>query len=173
MPQPKSPKWSKTTYQSCADLINSQQSFMLSTLGDSHTPHASYAPFIQHQGAFYIFVSALAEHTQNLLNNPQASLLILEPESAAETIFARQRIQFQAKACLISREDKDWQTSLKSFEEKFGEIILTLKDLPDFHLFQLRPVSGLYVKGFGQAYPLIASQLNSLFSLINQPVDQV
>lgn len=173
MPQLKSSKWSKTTYQQCAALIHSQQSLLLSTLSDSNTPHASYAPFILHQGTFYIFVSALAEHTQNLLNYPQASVLIVEPEENAETIFARQRIQLQVKSHRILREEKHWQSTLDVFDSKFGEIIQTLQALPDFHLFQLFPMSGLYVKGFGQAYPLESEQIKELFSFKNQGVDLI
>ncbi|MDG4813249.1 pyridoxamine 5'-phosphate oxidase family protein [Hydrogenovibrio sp. 3SP14C1] len=171
MPQPKFPKWSKTTYQSCAALIQSQQSLLLSTLGELQTPNASYAPFIQYQEAFYIFVSGLAEHTQNLLNHPQASLLIMEGEKEAGNIFARQRIQLQVNAFFISREDAHWESRLEAFESKFGDLILTLKALPDFHLFQLSPISGRYIKGFGQAYPLASNELKTLFSLVNQSVN--
>lgn len=171
MPQHKYPSWSNTAYQQCAALIRSQQSLLLSTLGDSNTPHASYAPFILYHGVFYIFISALAEHTQNLLNHPQASVLILEPEQEAETIFARQRIQLQVNSSLIAREEKLWKSTLGVFESRFGEIIQTLQALPDFHLFRLDPLSGLYVKGFGQAYPLKPKQIKELFSLINQRVD--
>lgn len=173
MPQLKSPKWSTSTYEQCAELIHSQQSLLLSTLDDSNTPHASYAPFILYQEVFYIFISALAEHTQNLLNHPQASVLILEPEEHTETIFARQRIQLQVKADLIAQEEMHWQSTLDVFESKFGEIIQTLQALPDFHLFQLCPLSGLYVKGFGQAYPLESEQIKELFSFKNQSVDFV
>ncbi|RUM91847.1 MAG: HugZ family protein [Thiomicrospira sp.] len=173
MPQLKSSNWSTSTYQQCARLIHSQQSLLLSTLSDPKTPHASYAPFILSQETLYIFVSALAQHTSNLLNHPQASVLIMEPEEKAETIFARQRIQLQMKSHPISREEALWQSTLDTFESHFGEIIQTLRSLPDFHLFQLHPISGLYVKGFGQAYPLDHEQIKKVFSFKNQSVDSI
>ena len=64
------------------DLIASQQTLLLSTASANGIPDISYAPFVRDQeGLFYIYVSHMACHTANLLNNPLASILFIRPES--------------------------------------------------------------------------------------------
>jgi heme iron utilization protein len=58
------------------ELMESEQTLLLSTASTKGVPDISYAPFVRdNAGIFYIYVSELAGHTVNLLNNPLASLL--------------------------------------------------------------------------------------------------
>ena len=77
------------------ELLATQQTLLLSTASANCVPDLSYAPFVRDQaGCFYIFVSELAGHTANLLNNPQASVMFIRQESETRNLFARERAVF-------------------------------------------------------------------------------
>ncbi|MGZ5620100.1 MAG: HugZ family pyridoxamine 5'-phosphate oxidase [Methylobacter sp.] len=141
--------------KSLQDLLVSQQTLLLSTASESSAPDISVAPFVRDQaGCFYIFISDLATHTANLLNNPQASIMFIRPESESNNLFARERAVFNCKSKEIGRNEQLYTTQLQAFEDKFGGVVSVLKTLTDFHLFALCPESGRYVMGFGQAYAI-------------------
>jgi hypothetical protein len=52
----------------------------------------------------------------------------------------------------IPRANPDHEEILAYFTQSFGRFVNTLRGLPDFQLFRLTPRSGLYVRGFGQAF---------------------
>ena len=90
--------------KSYQELIASQQTLLLSTASTNGVPDISYAPFVRDQaGAFYIYVSEMACHTVNLLNNPQASLLFIQAESEARNLFARERAVLNCSVKAINR----------------------------------------------------------------------
>ncbi len=137
----------------CHRLIASQQTLLLSTATANGAPDISYAPFVQDQaGCFYVFVSELASHTANLLQNPQASVMFIRPESESHNLFARERAVFGCKAKEIPHDDEIYAVHLQALSTKFGEVVNLLRSLSDFHLFALRPENGRYVIGFGRAY---------------------
>ena len=141
--------------RACHELIASQQTLILSTASANCVPDISYAPFVRdHAGVFYIYVSELASHTANLLNNPQASLIFLRPESESPNLFARERAVFSCHVKEIARDDDCYTTRLNALQDKFGEVVSLLRSLPDFHLFALNPESGRYVAGFGRAFTI-------------------
>lgn len=125
-------------------------------------PEASYAPYVELDGNYYIFISELALHTQNLLENRNCSLLFIADEDKTNNLFARKRVSLQCRAELIQKNSSHYQAALSLFHERFGKFMQLLQNLPDFHLFCLTPQSGNYVAGFGQAYTLSGSDLNQL-----------
>jgi putative heme iron utilization protein len=137
------------------ELIASQQTLLLSTASVTGVPDISYAPFVRDQaGFFYIFVSEMAGHTANLLNNPQASLLFIRPESECLNLFARERAVLNCSVKEIRRENEIFINRLQALQDKFGEVVNVLRSLSDFHLFALRPESGRFVIGFGRAFTI-------------------
>lgn len=135
----------------CDALIVQQQSLLMATLSSAGEADISYAPYLRHDGVFYIFISQLAQHTQNLLAHPQASLLFIEPEAQAQNPFARQRLTFRCSARVIAKDQADYALRLTEMTEKFGATVELLRGLPDFHLIALTPQDGLFVAGFGKA----------------------
>jgi putative heme iron utilization protein len=133
----------------------------MATISDQHTADASYAPCIlDDQSRTCIFISLLAKHTQNLINQPQASLLWIEDEQQATNIFARKRLTLDCSATTVARGDTaEWETLLNQFEQCHGETITLLKTLQDFQLFRFEAHQGLYVRGFGEAYPVSGNSL--------------
>ena len=135
------------------ELIASQQTLLLSTASVAGVPDISYAPFVRdHAGLFYIFVSEMAGHTANLLNNPQASILFIRPESECRNLFARERAVLSCSVKEILRDDEIFIDLLQALQDKFGEVVNVLRSLSDFHLFALHPESGRFVIGFGRAF---------------------
>lgn len=136
-------------------LIDTQQTLLLSTCSAECQPEISYAPFVRdEQGRFNIFISELAKHTQNLLQNPKASILFIEPESGCRNLFARERVIFNCGARTIATDDPFYHRRLQALEDKFGNVVALLRTLPDFHLIELIPETGHYVAGFSKAYAI-------------------
>ena len=139
------------------------QSLMLSTIAVDGQPHASYAPFIMDgDRTFYIFVSGLSTHTQNLKTTAKAGLLLIEDEAQASQIFARQRLMYDCTVELIERHNPQWTTWVDHFANRFGNLITMLRQLPDFQMFRLTPQTGRFVVGFGAAYEVDPSNLDRL-----------
>ena len=135
-------------------------SAVLGTVDSEGTPLASHAPFVTDEaGSFYVFVSGLSQHTRQMLENPRVSLLLLEDERQTDQPFARRRLTYACRATPVPRDLPLWEETLERFASRFGDIIDTLRSLADFQLFQLTPVSGSYVRGFGQAYRLEGADL--------------
>jgi len=139
------------------------QSLMLSTVTPAGQPQASYTPFVTDRDrAFYIFVSGLSSHTQNLQTTCKAGILLIEDEADTPQIFARRRLMYDCTAKLIERHDPHWGNLADQFKQRFGNLIDMLRQLPDFQIFQLVPQSGRFVVGFGAAYDVDASNLERL-----------
>ena len=137
------------------ELIASQQTLLLSTASLAGVPDISYAPFVRgHAGLFYIFVSEMAVHTTNLIDNPQASILFIRPESECCNLFARERALLSCSVKEIRRDDEIFIDRLQALQDKFGEVVNVLRSLSDFHLFALRPESVRFVIGFGRAFTI-------------------
>jgi len=141
-------------------LLLKQQSLFLSTLDSKGQPFASYAPYAIcfESNTLYVLLSDLSQHSQHLLAQPQAAILVAEDESSTKQIYARERAYYQVTAELINAEPTK-QKIIQTLKERHGNVIDLLQQLPDFHLFQLTPLNGRYVKGFGKAYNITAGQL--------------
>jgi len=156
-----------TNQQQCQNFWQARRSLILSTVNLEGRLETSITPFIiDDNGHLYIFISELAQHTQNilyLLSESSIELgssqlpscisgLLVADESETEQAFARERLTLQLLPSEIFRESPHFSVQLSRFEAVFGEVISLLASLPDFHLIQLKVIKGGYVKGFGQAF---------------------
>lgn len=135
------------------EFLGSIDALMMATVDDDGMPEASYAPYIEHDDCFYVFVSTLAAHTGNLQGAGKASVLFMEPgpDGHAHT---RKRLSCRCNATRIARDEALFDDVLQRMEARFGKLIATLRGLGDFQLFQLTPQSGNFVASFGQAFEL-------------------
>lgn len=137
----------------CQKLIDSHQTLSLSTLSSEGKPEISYSPYLRSKdGTFYIFVSELAHHTPNLQANPVCSILFAAPEAQTKNMYARERVFFHCQAKEIAKGADHYEHWLDRIQEKFGKTVEVLRNLPDFHLFALKPTGGQYTVGFGKAF---------------------
>ncbi|MEM7561637.1 MAG: pyridoxamine 5'-phosphate oxidase family protein [Pseudomonadota bacterium] len=142
-------------------LRNSVAAAQLATISPQSTPFASHAPIVWKDGSFYLFLSELSEHTQHLLQNPAIGLVLLQTEPAGNH-FASQRITFQGRAEIVARDSERFATIIEAFHQKFGQVMLVIEPLTDFHLFQLNLDAGRYIRGFGQAYLIEGENFDQL-----------
>jgi len=134
-------------------FIKDFQSLSLGTLDEKGLPFSSYAPFVHVNHKFYIFISNVAKHAQNLQRTPKASLFFIEDESKTEQIFARKRISLQCSSTMISRDDAKFNEVMDVFKSKFSvEMVVMLMGMQDFNLYELSTDYGEATFGFGEAY---------------------
>lgn len=136
----------------CNRLVSQQKTLLLASCNQIGNADISYAPYHYDDFKFYIFVSDLAKHSQNLRSHPQASIMFIEPEAQASNPFARQRLSFDCRVQEISQTDLVFSKVLHAMTAEFGEIVSLLRQLPDFHLFALTPTHGQFIAGFGKAF---------------------
>jgi hypothetical protein len=145
------------------EFIDSRKSLMLSSNTKEGFPYASYAPFAitPEQDGFYILISSIAVHANNLLANAIASVLVIEDEDTAEELFGRIRINYAVVAEPIPADSEDFNKGVDTLVARHGERSRHLSELSDFYLFKLAPTAGRYIKGFGKAYTLAGGNLTA------------
>ena len=136
--------------QQCLQLLEQCKTLQLATINAAGEPCASYAPYLWHEGAFYIFVSELAEHTQALKAGGCVSVMVIRDEAQTRNLFARERT-----VMTVQPEALESDTHLLDlFEARQGNTVQLLRTLKDFCLFRLSPLKTHYVAGFGKAYQI-------------------
>ena len=157
----KSPNIDPTVQNGLAELFKNVSTATLGTVSAQGLPAASYAPYIlDNAGNFYIYVSALAKHTGNLKRTLKTSLMLIEDEDRAGSLFARKRVTWDCEVETIERDTEEFDTRITAFTERFGDIMDTLANMTDFSLFRLKPGNGVLVLGFGQAFRLAGHEIN-------------
>lgn len=136
-------------------FLETFQTLVMASLTPEGEPHASTAPYVRIDNDFYILISTVAQHGRNLLVNPNVSLLFVEDESQCVQPFARKRVTIEAIVSEIMRKDELFTRAIERFKAHFdSELVTSLTQMGDFHLFKLSPKSGSVVMGFGKAYRL-------------------
>ncbi len=136
----------------CWQFIEGFSSVLMATVSGHGEPEASYAPYVEYEGDYFVLISELAMHTKNLTETDKTSLLFIEDERDAKNIFARKRVSYQCHALRVERKSEVYSLVMPIFSKKFGKIIELLKSLKDFHMYRLSPQQGRYVAGFGRTF---------------------
>lgn len=136
-------------------FLETFQTLVMASLTPEGEPHASTAAYVRMEKNFYILISTVAQHGRNLLAYPNVSLLFAEDESQCLQPFARKRVTIEATASEVLSEDPEYSFIVERMKAHFDpELITSLAQMGDFHLFRLSPKSGSVVMGFGRAYRL-------------------
>lgn len=143
-------------------LLNARNSLLLASLNEQNLPEISSTPFLKIGAKFYIFISELASHTKNIKQSPKLSIMLIEDEQDTKNAFARKRLSYECSAAVIDRQASNWNPILDKLEKRHGKTVSVLKQLQDFHLFELTPTSGHYIEGFGKAYRLSGDNLQRI-----------
>jgi len=133
-----------------AEFLHDIDALVLATVDGEGQPEASHVPFVEHGDCFYIFVSELASHTRNLQQSGVGSVMFVE--SGGDHAFTRKRLTCRCRASVIERDAALFEFVMQLMEDRFGNLVATLRGLGDFHLVQLEPMSGNFVLGFGKAF---------------------
>jgi hypothetical protein len=139
-------------------LLQNERQGVLSTL--SHKldgwPFGSLTPFaLTEAGEPLIFLSALAEHTQNLLADARVSLFVQDAQALANPqAGVRATLLCLAEAVPGDESAAARQAYLQRFPQSAG-----LFQLGDFSLFKLKIKRVRFIGGFGEMYWLGGDEL--------------
>ena len=149
-------------------FIAERDSLQLATHDKHNHLNISYAPFAVVDDHFYILISQLARHCNNLLEVPELSLMLIEDESQCKNPFARRRLTYQSVARAVERDTEQWNEGMNALTERFGPFVRQLSALGDFVLFRLSARDGLFIKGFGRAFSLANKGLAEVLQLVGK-----
>ena len=142
-------------------LIKNCNTIHISTVSEKNDPNVSYAPtYIDDNCNFYIYISTLAKHTNNMIKTKKISFMILDEKS--QNVFAKKRITFNGEIKIIDRETEIFNELMAQMKNKLGETIDMIKHMKDFHLIKITPISGLLVHGFAKAFVLHGEGLSEI-----------
>jgi hypothetical protein len=130
-------------------LIQNSNEAVLGTLEEAgpFTSAVSYFWMAEGQyGKLILLMSGLARHSKNLMKNPAASMLILEPGSAF--IYERRRVAVQGQIRKV--ESPQAQIQYKETYRKFFPQSGVLFQLPDFHFCEMNIRELYFIGGFGK-----------------------
>lgn len=109
-------------------------------------PFGTTVPYsLDEAGRPLLLLSALAQHTRNLLADPRASLAVCDPSPEADPASA-ERLTYLADAVKVS----DRASAAASYYRRFPDSRSYGESL-DFTFFRLDPVRIRYIGGFGDA----------------------
>ena len=143
-------------------LLQTQRTGALGTLRDG-------APFVSlltiapaaEMGAFYIHVSRLAFHTQDILRDPRVSLMLAEPDLGTDDPLQLARLSIIGSAHEIAHDSPEFQNAAATYLARFPDARVNFQ-LADFSLFRIEPQRARFVAGFGKIFNLDRSDLFAL-----------
>lgn len=105
--------------------------------------------------AFYLHVSRLAWHTQDMLQDARVALSICETDDGRADPFTFMRVSIRGEASLLQQENP----SLKAqWLARFPEQAINF-ELADFSFWKIAPRDARFVAGFGRIHNLSAADL--------------
>jgi putative heme iron utilization protein len=138
----------QTTAHAARQLLRAHRYGALSTLSKKFNGHpfGSITPYlVDHDGSLLILISALAEHTRNILHDPRVSLIT--HNQADQHIQTQGRITIVGTAALEEEREAVGKRYLRYFPEA-----QTYYDMADFQFFRIVPQALRYIGGFGDIH---------------------
>ena len=143
-------------------LISGQRWAALATLSEDG-PLASMVAYVPESGVsgFLLYLSRLAAHTRNLLQDARASLVITQSDSGEGDPQTLARVSLQGKVVALNRDSEGFTAARAAYIRRLPEAEL-LFGFSDFVLFRLEPAEVRYIGGFARAYTLNGEQLQKI-----------
>jgi hypothetical protein len=150
-----------------AHLLRSQRLAALGTLR-SGGPSVSLALYAcaPDFSAFFFHFSRLALHTQDLLADPRAGLMIAEADSGAQNPLTLGRLSLHGQARALGLDAPGYATAKGIYLARFpfAEFNFSLNDFMMFH-FTPSLQAGRYVAGFGKIFDVSLDDLRQAAKL--------
>lgn len=124
-------------------------SCVIATKTKNQMPYTSYAPFVKFEHNYYLLISKIARHYENFMQEGVASLLFIEDEKTAQSIFFRKRLSFLVDATLPIEDE----VIKKEFVKVFGSTAQMLLGM-DFVIVKCMVLEGTMILGPGMAYEI-------------------
>jgi putative heme iron utilization protein len=134
-------------------LIRGERIAHLATLR-SGAPMASMTLYMPEAdfSAFYVHVSRLAWHTQDMSHDPRVALSIAETDDRRADPFTLMRVTIRAEAAQMTGGPK------AAWLARFPEQAINF-ELADFSFWKITPRDARFVAGFGRIHNLSAADL--------------
>jgi putative heme iron utilization protein len=112
-------------------------------------PFGSIVPYCADgAGRPVIYISFIAQHTKNILNDPRVSLTIVERSEESDDVQARGRVTCIANA----RQVSDDEVNLRKRYFRYFPSANQYDQTHDFSFFRLETVRVRFIGGFGEIY---------------------
>jgi len=136
-----------------ANLLRKERIAHLATLR-AGAPMASMTLYLPDEAfsAFYVHVSRLAWHTQDMTHDPRVALSIAETDDRRADPFTLMRVTIRGEAQRIEHGPKD------AWLGRFPEQAINF-ELADFSFWKITPRDARFVAGFGRIHNLSAAEL--------------
>ena len=102
--------------------------------------------------AFYVHVSRLAWHTQDMLHDPRVALSVAESDDRRADPFTLMRVTIRGEAVQMSQGPK------AAWLERFPKQAINF-ELADFSFWKITPRDARFVAGFGAIHNISAQEL--------------
>src|SRR5438105_14291296 len=136
-------------------LIRGERSAHLATLRGG-APMVSMTLYMPERdfSAFYVHVSGLAWHTQDMLHDARVALSIAETDDRRADPFTLMRVSICGEAVQLSGGPKEaWLARFPAQAINF--------ELADFSFWKITPRDARFVAGFGRIHNLSAAELGA------------
>jgi putative heme iron utilization protein len=112
-------------------------------------PFGSVTPYaVDGQGMPVIYISHIAQHTQNIKADSRVSLTVIENKNGSDDVQAQGRVTYVANARPVSLDD----SHVRDRYFRYHPAARQYDQTHDFVFFRLEPVRVRYIGGFGQIY---------------------
>lgn len=144
-----------------AQLLRSERVGALGTLRGG-APLVSMAPFLAEEdfSAFWLHLSRLAWHTQDMLREPRIAFSIAQTDDRRADPYTLARITIRAEATQLPSEGADNARLKRAWLARFTNAQAHFQ-LADFSFWRLAPRDARFVAGLGRIHNLNARALSA------------
>ena len=149
------------TSRALARLVRSERIAHLATLRLS-APLVSMTLYMAADDftAFYVHVSRLAWHTQDMQHDARVALSIAETDDRRADPFTLMRVSIRGEALNVANDGTDFPALKAAWLARFPEQAINF-ELADFSFWKITPRDARFVAGYGRIYNLSAAELVS------------
>jgi putative heme iron utilization protein len=145
-----------------ARLIHDRRTAALGTLREG-APLVSMVLYLPAPdlSAFFVHVSRLAWHTQDMLLDPRVGLSIAATDDGKRNPQTLERVSVRGEALPVPKESPAHANLQAAWLARFPQSAINF-ELADFHFFRIEPKDARFVAGFGRIHTLSAKDLGLL-----------
>ena len=138
------------------NLLAKERTAHLATLR-GRAPMASMTLFMPERdfSAFYVHVSRLAWHTQDMMQDARVALSVSETDDGRADPFTLMRVTVRGEALQLEQGPKD------AWLARFPEQAINFT-LADFSFWKITPLDARFVAGFGRIHNISAKELEAV-----------
>ena len=142
-----------------ASLIRKERIAHLGTLRGG-APMASMTLYLADESfaAFYVHVSRLAWHTQDMQHDARVELSIAETDDRRADPFTLMRVSISGDAIYVANDAADFAALKSAWLARFPAQAINF-ELADFSFWQITPRDARFVAGFGRIHNLSSTEL--------------